>query len=121
MNTVQIIAYGTLMTGECNHRYCLNAVSIQPCMIKGTIYDTDWHFQAFRPEGSNTVHAELIELPIADWPAMDRLEGYPRFYDRMLIPVTLADGCTVEAWVYVMNTIPSQARVIASGDWKNRE
>lgn len=75
MNTVQIIAYGTLMTGECNHRYCRNAVSIQPCTIKGTIYDTGWHFPAFRPEGDNTVHAELIEIPIADWPAVDRLEG----------------------------------------------
>ena len=121
MNTVQIIAYGTLMTGESNHRYCRNAVSIQPCTIKGTIYDTGWHFPAFRPEGDTTVHAELIEIPIADWPAMDRLEGYPRLYDRMLVPATLEDGSTVEAWVYVMNTIPAQAKVIPSGDWKNRE
>ena len=29
-------------------------------------------------------------------------------------------GGTVEAWVYVMNNIPPQAKVIASGDWKNR-
>ena len=121
MNTVQIIAYGTLMTGECNHHYCRNAVSIQPCTIKGTIYDTGWHFPAFRPEGDNTVHAELIEIPIADWPAMDRLEGYPRFYDRLLVPATLADGSTVEAWVYVMNTIPQQAKPIPSGSWKARE
>ena len=121
MNTVQIIAYGTLMTGERNHRYCRNAVSIQPCTIKGTIYDTGWQFPAFRPEGDTTVHAELIEIPITDWSAMDRLEGYPRLYDRMLVPATLADGSTVEAWVYVMNTIPAQARVIPSGDWKNRE
>ena len=119
--TVQIIAYGTLMTGEGNHRYCQNAVSIQPCTIMGTIYDTGWGFPAFRPEGNATVRAELIEIPIADWPDMDRLEGYPRLYDRMLVPATLADGSTVEAWVYVMNTIPPQARVIASGDWKNRE
>ena len=121
MNTVQIIAYRTLMTGECNHHYCRNAVSIQPCTIKGTIYDTGWHFPAFRPEGNTTVHGELIEIPIEDWPAMDRLEGYPRMYDRMLVQATLADGSTVEAWVYVMNTIPSQARIITSGDWKNRK
>ena len=121
MNTVQIIAYGTLMTGESNHRYCRNAVSIQPCTITGTIYDTGWGFPAFRPEGNATVRAELIEIPIADWPAMDQLEGYPRLYDRMLVPATLEDGGTVEAWVYVMNNIPPQAKVIASGDWKNRE
>ena len=77
MNTVQIIVYGTLMTGERNHRYCRNAISIQPCTITGTIYDTGWGFPAFSPEGDTAVHAELIEIPIADWPAMDRLEGYP--------------------------------------------
>ena len=52
---------------------------------------------------------------------MDQLEGYPRLYDRMLVPATLEDGSTVTAWVYVMNNIPQQAKVIASGDWKNRE
>ena len=66
-NTVQIITYGTLMTGERNHRFCQIALSIQPCTITGTIYDTGWGFPAFRPEGSNTVHAELIEIPIDDW------------------------------------------------------
>ena len=42
-------------------------------------------------------------------------------HNSLLIPATLADGGTVEAWVYVMNNIPPQAKVIASGDWKNRE
>ena len=121
MNTVQIIVYGTLMTGERNHRFCRNAVSIQPCTITGMLYDTGWGFPAFRPEGDATVRAELIEIPIADWPEIDRLEGYPRLYDRMLVPATLEGGGTVEAWGYVMNNIPPQAKVIASGDWKNRE
>ena len=120
-NTVQIIAYGTLMTGERNHRFCRNAVNIQPCTIQGTLYDTGWGFPAFVPGETGTVKAELMEIPIADWSAVDQLEGYPRFYDRMLVPATLEDGGTVEAWVYVMNTIPPQAKVIASGDWKNRE
>ena len=121
MKTVQIITYGTLMTGERNHRYCRNAVSIRPCTITGTLYDTGWGFPAFVPGGTGTVKAELVEIPCADWPDMDRLEGYPRLlYDRKLIPATLEDGSTVEAWVYVMNNLPQQAEVIASGDWKNR-
>ena len=41
-------------------------------------------------------------------------------HNSLLIPATLADGGTVEAWVYVMNNIPPQAKVIASGDWKSR-
>ena len=51
---------------------------------------------------------------------MDRLKGSPRLYDRQLIPATLEDGSTVEAWVYVMNNIPEQAKVIDSGDWKRQ-
>lgn len=120
MNTVQIITYGTLMTGERNHRYCRNAVGIRPCTITGTLYDTGWGFPAFVPGGTGTVKAELVEIPRADWPAMDRLEGYPRLYDRKLIPATLEDGSTVTAWVYVMNNLPQQAEIIAGGDWKNR-
>ena len=120
MSTVQIIAYGTLMTGERNHCFCRNAVSIHPVTIRGTLYDTGWGFPAFVPGETGKVKAELIEIPFADWPAMDRLEGYPRLYDRQLIPATLEDGSTVDAWVYVMNNIPEQAKVIACGDWKSR-
>ncbi len=29
-------------------------------------------------------------------------ESYPRVYDRQLVPLTLADGRAVEAWVYVV-------------------
>ena len=47
---------------------------------------------------------------------MDRLERCPRLYDRQLIPATLEDGSTVEAWVYVMNNIPEQTKVIAGRD-----
>ena len=65
-NTVQIITYGTLMTGERNHRFCRNAVSIQPCTITGTIYDTGWGFPAFRPEGARPP-ALRLPLPRRPW------------------------------------------------------
>jgi len=71
--TVQVICYGTLMTGECNHGFCRNAVSIEPCIVTGTLYDTGWGFPAFVPGGITEVKAELVEIPIEDWPAMDRV------------------------------------------------
>ena len=75
MNTVKLIVYGTLMSGESNHRFCRNAVSITPCTVTGTLYDTGYGFPAFVPEGENMVAAELIEIPFEDWEAVDRLEG----------------------------------------------
>lgn len=78
-NTVQIIAYGTLMTGERNHCFCRNAVSIRPCVVTGTLYDTGYGFPAYMPDGSTQIKAELMEIPMEDWVAVDRLEGYPGF------------------------------------------
>ena len=118
MNTVKLIVYGTLMSGESNHRFCRNAVSINPCTITGTLYDTGYGFPAFVPEGENTVAAELIEIPFEDWEAVDRLEGYPRLYDRLMFPAKLADGTDTTGWVYVMHNLPEMATVIESGSWK---
>jgi gamma-glutamylcyclotransferase (GGCT)/AIG2-like uncharacterized protein YtfP len=118
MKTVKLIVYGTLMSGERNHRFCRNAVNINPCTITGTLYDTGYGFPAFVPEGDGVVKAELIEIPIEDWAAVDGLEGYPRLYDRQLYPAKIADGTEFSGWVYIMNTLPPMATVIESGSWK---
>lgn len=118
--TVLIAAYGTLRSGECNERFCRNAISRRSATISGTLYDTGWGFPAFVPKGKTKVSVELIEIPIRDWADVDRLEGYPRLYDRMLMDFTLDNGETVQAWIYIMNHLPEQAKVIPSGDWKAR-
>ena len=118
MKTVKLIVYGTLMSGERNHRFCRNAVNITPCTTTGTLYDTGYGFPAFVPEGENTVAAELIEIPFEDWEAVDRLEGYPRLYDRLMFSAKLADGTDTTGWVYVMHNLPEMATVIESGSWK---
>ena len=118
MNTVKLLVYGTLMSGERNHRFCRNAVSVTPCTVTGTLYDTGYGFPAFMPEGDGVVKAELIEIPLADWADVDRLEGYPRLYDRQLLQATLADGGETTGWVYIMTELPEQAKVIESGSWK---
>ena len=118
--TVLIAAYGTLRSGERNERFCRNAVSRRSAAISGTLYDTGWGFPAFVPKGKTKVAVELIEIPIRDWADVDRLEGYPRLYDRMLMDFTLDNGEQVKAWIYIMNTLPEQAKAIVSGDWKAR-
>ena len=32
-----------------------------------------------------------------------------------------ADGSEDTGWVYIMNNLPAQAKIIPSGDWKKRE
>ena len=91
--TVLIAAYGTLRSGERNERFCRNAVSRRNATISGTLYDTGWGFPAFVPEGKTKVAVELIEMD---------------------------NGEQVKAWIYIMNTLPEQAKAIVSGDWKAR-
>lgn len=63
---------------------------------------------------------ELIEIPLSDWAEVDRLEGYPRLYDRELLDFVLENGASAQAWIYIMNQLPEQAKAIPSGDWKIR-
>ena len=118
--TVLIAAYGTLRSGERNEHFCRNAISRRSATISGTLYDTGWGFPAFVLQGKTKVTVELIEISIRDWADVDRLEGYPRLYDRVLTDFRLPDGSTVQAWIYIMNHLPETAKVIVSGDWKTR-
>lgn len=117
---VLIAAYGTLRSGERNERFCRNAISRRSAIISGTLYDTGWGFPAFVPKGKTNVTVELIEIPIRAWADVDRLEEYPRLYDRVLTDFRLPDGSIVQAWIYIMNHLPETAKVIVSGDWKTR-
>jgi len=118
--TIMIAAYGTLREGESNARFCRNAVSRRIAKIQGTLYDTGWGFPAFSPEPCGSVTVELIEIPLSDWAEVDRLEGYPRLYDRELLDFVLENGASAQAWIYIMNQLPEQAKAIPSGDWKTR-
>ena len=119
--TVRIVAYGTLMSGECNHHVCGKIVKLTPCVIRGNLYDTLRGYPAFVSGGEGAVAAELIEIPVAVWPEIDALEEYPTLYDRQLIAVKLPDQSTAEAWVYVMRRLPAAAVPIACGDWRKRD
>ena len=118
--SVMIAAYEKHRSGECIDRFCRNAVSRRSATISGTLFDTGWGFPAVVPAGKTNVSVELIEIPIRDWADVDRLEGYPSLYDRLLTDFRLPDGSTVQAWIYTMNHLPEQAEVIPSGDWKAR-
>lgn len=116
--TVLIAVYGTLRQGERNHYYIEKASSICDCTFPGVLYDTGCGYPAVVLEGKKTVTAELAEISLEEWARVDRLEGYPRLYDRLLTDVTLETGKTAQAWVYVMQRLPERAQVIECGDWK---
>ena len=97
---------------------CLDFTHRISSIYSNIIAPTENKHPAFEPQGDTIVKAELIEVPIEDWPNVDRLEGYPRLYDRQLFPAKLADGTEVSGWVYIMNELPPDAEIIEGGDWK---
>ena len=83
--------------------------------------DQDFEYEIYN--GWNTVHGELITFPDPerDLPPIDRLEGFPHYYGRDLIPVKREDGTIVYAWVYTMYEIPSGARLLPDGVWPEKQ
>ena len=115
----KVFVYGTLLTGERNARWAMNARR-HPAWTHGTIYDTGWGYPAFVKEGETKIVGELLTVDDEGFASMDRLEGYPRLYRREEIEAFTAEGGCVRAWVYIMNSLPSGAKVIEGGDWRNR-
>ena len=77
----------------------------------------------------HAARVEVFDLPDrAAAEALDRLECYPGWYDRALVPVELegegegAGPVAVEAWIYFMSPEDAgrggTAELIASGSWK---
>ena len=116
---IKVFVYGTLLSGERNARWALGARR-HPAWTHGTIYDTGYGFPAFTREVTTKVVGELLTVDQAGFDSMDRLEGHPRLYRREEIEVYGECIGRHRAWVYIMNNLPSTAKVIASGDWRNR-
>lgn len=112
MKTVKIFVYGTLKKGFRNHdRFCGNAISIEPVTVNGRLYDTGWGFPAMQLSDNpdDIVHGEIITLPEADLPAIDRLEGVPRLYQRIEVMVMSETGTESAAYCYIMEHLPPGA------------
>lgn len=61
------------------------------------------------------VVVELYEVDNASMSRLDRLEGYPSYYNRRIVDVHTEDGIQ-KAWIYFQQGEPSDI-FIESGDW----
>lgn len=82
--------------------------------------DMDFEFKIH--DDWNTVQGELITFadPERGIPPIDKLEGTPFYYDRILIPARKADGSIIAAWTYVMYEIHFSARRLPDGIWPEK-
>ncbi len=87
-------------------------------MAIGTLYDVDDGLPAFLKRGSSHVIGELVSVDTYALAMMDAVKGCPREYRREKIFVQAKGLGTVLAWVYVINSLPENARLIVGADWR---
>lgn len=123
----QVFVYGTLLTGEPNHRLVGGLVTERiPAVLEGVrLFDTGRGYPAAAP-GQGKVEGELLRFGPAFRFAleiMDELEGYhgpgreDNEYDRLACSVILAEG-RESAYTYMAATMPRLARPIPDGSWR---
>jgi len=110
----RVFVYGTLLRGEVNHHRLagaelLGACRTEPCF---TLFCLGAYPGVVR--GRRTSEAgEVYRVGAKGMALLDRLEDYPRLYDRILIPSPFG-----RAWIYVYRGPLDGRPVIGSGDWR---
>lgn len=116
-DVIRVFVYGTLKKGFGNHRYLESSKFLGRVQVRGNMYSLGG-FPVVVLTGKGTVHGEIYEVSKETLANLDRLEGYPSFYNRK--QVVTSNGML--AWVYHMSNekvkdhYPNSPPV-KGGDW----
>jgi gamma-glutamylcyclotransferase (GGCT)/AIG2-like uncharacterized protein YtfP len=115
--------YGTLRKGVDNElaRYL---ASVAHRLGDGRVCGRLYHLGSYpgmklSGDESDQVFGDLYELPDAEavLPVLDDYERCGEEYERRVITVSLSDGTTTEAWIYVyLGDVSNKPRIV-SGDY----
>lgn len=111
---MNVFVYGTLLSGQGNNHLLRDSTKLGDVTVSGLEMHTMGGFPAcvVRYDKYSSVTGEVWEVDDETFARLDRLEGYPHFYDRIEINTPLG-----EAWVYI-NEEARSLPVVESGDWK---
>lgn len=123
-----VFVYGTLRPGNGNDRLWRGRdKSHRNATVDGfTVYDGGGFPYALETETNAPAVGTLIEFSKSNWPdvlaSLDRLEGYPDHYRRVVTDALTDDGDCVPCWVYVAARAEWVANlpVCTDGEWSPR-
>ena len=110
----KVFVYGTLKQGHGNHRLlaeskCLGTTHTKPAF-------TMLHLGGFPGvllQGDTSIIGEVYEVDEITMKRIDRLEGYPSFYDRTKLHTEYG-----QAWIYFLDPhYKDRCEVIEEGVW----
>jgi gamma-glutamylcyclotransferase (GGCT)/AIG2-like uncharacterized protein YtfP len=113
---VRLFVYGTLQSGEGNHRLLRAArlLGVRRTEARYTLVSLG-AFPALLERGTTSVVGELYEVDDDTLAAVDRLEGHPHLYRRER--VHLLGGEHVEGYL-LARARGGRAPIIQDGDWR---
>lgn len=97
-DTVIVAVYGSLKRGFYNHHLLERSRFLATGQARGFAMYSLGSFPMII-EGRGRVAVELYEVDRQTFAALDRLEGFPVFYQRQMVTVE-TEHCPVEAWIY---------------------
>ena len=108
-----VFVYGSLKNGFHNHSLLASSefISIHLTDTNFTLVDLGM-FPAVLNQGTTAIQGEIYRINEMTLSELDKLEGYPRYYDRALISTKFG-----KAWMYILqknNNYP----VVESGIWE---
>jgi len=107
-----VAVYGSLRKSLHNHRLLEEATFLGTTTTSGfTMYSLGGFPYLTPSDNTNPITIEVYDVTEREFANLDRLEGFPNFYNRKLIPTEFG-----EAWIYFIATA-SDDLVVTSGDW----
>lgn len=115
-----VLVYGTLRQGGYNHSLMGEAEFLASLKLSGFTMVSLGSYPAvyLDAQAEEAIYAELYTVDAATFARLDRLEGYPEFYNRSQVEVSLVNGQQVNAWIYHMTKEElSGKEKVKGGDW----
>jgi gamma-glutamylcyclotransferase (GGCT)/AIG2-like uncharacterized protein YtfP len=113
----QVFVYGTLRRGETHHDLLTDAVLLGLHRTEPAYTMLDLGaYPGVVAGGHGKILGEVYRVNSQALRRLDRLEDYPRLFDRRLIKCRYG-----RAWMYLYRGDGRERRRVTSGDWKKRD
>ena len=114
----KVAVYGSLRKGMHNHYLLGNSKFLGKAKGSGLVMYSMGGFPAVVPSGNDheTIVVELYEVSPQVLEILDRLEGYPEWYNRKVHTFITEEGTKEEAQIYFMSRFIDRP-VVPGGDW----
>lgn len=115
-----LFVYGSLKRGYGAYgRYLANETFVDCGVINGTLVDLG-AYPGFIQKGTDLVKGEVFEISKKTLAQIDRYEGAPSLYERIIITVNMPDGRNLKAWTYEFSRKDDkfvEQHRIPTGEW----